>query len=217
MGKGVECDWRRRTALIRAVSPSTSGSKDSANQTRVFQLSTRARSLEDGLASLSANGNCETCQAAFGYLWGACCLFISSCPDPLSRYPTGPPLDTLNLGFTSPAPGLLITINLDMANTSCPVYSIIASHSYTSRLYPWETSCPKLHLYLLPRSFSPTSSMHCTAPSESGDQRHSSARRLHSSLVAACLSFLKSRLLSCIFLTPNLTSPCHRASTISLP
>jgi hypothetical protein len=115
---------------------------------------------------------------------------------------------------------------LDMANTSCPVYSIIASHSYISRLCPWETSCPKLHLYLylfairfhdLSPRHPPCSVLHL--PSQEISATHRQVSTPSSWPLVAC-PFSSSRVFSlacCISLTPNLTSHCHRASTISLP
>jgi hypothetical protein len=88
-------------------------------------------------SSVRPGGNCETCQVcgwlSSGYVLPLHFFVFRS----TLRYPNGPPHDAVNLCFTSP----VMTTTWTWANTSCPVYSIIASHSYTSPLYPCATSC----------------------------------------------------------------------------
>lgn len=82
------------------------GSKDSDGETR--QLVPERAQAQGWIGVHTAGGNCETCQAVFGYLTGACCFFISSIVLRVQafrstlRYPIGPFLGFVNLCFTSP-------------------------------------------------------------------------------------------------------------------
>lgn len=48
------------------------GSKDRPHETPLFDR--RRAQAQARIIVSTAGGNCETCQAAFGYLTGACCL-----------------------------------------------------------------------------------------------------------------------------------------------
>lgn len=74
MGEGRGCDWWREKRSDSRRITFEDGSRDSSCETRLFDL--RRAQVQGWIGVLSAGGNYETCQAAFGYLSGACCIFI---------------------------------------------------------------------------------------------------------------------------------------------